>query len=69
MATIKIDAQFPMFKAFWTSGSFASLEEIFTKKVPNREMTIPTPAIAIGNNIGPIPPKASSIIPPMSLIM
>ena len=48
-----------MFKAFWTSASLASLDEILTNRVPIREIIIPTPAIDIGNNIGPIPPKIS----------
>ena len=45
----KFNAQLPMFRAFCTSASFASLEEILTNKVPIREIIIPTPAIAIGN--------------------
>ena len=32
----------------------------FNKQVPIIEIIIPTPAIAIGNRIGPIPPNASS---------
>ena len=59
---------FPLFKAPITSASFASLELIFTNNVPINDMMIPTPAIAIGNKIGPIPPKASSIEPPISTI-
>ena len=47
----------PIFNAFCTSASFASLEEIRTKKVPIIEAMIPTPAIMIGNKIGPIPWK------------
>ena len=57
-----------MFKAFCTSASFASFDVIFTNMVPIKEIIIPTPAIAIGSKIGPIPPKASCIAPPMSLI-
>ena len=30
------------------------------------EIIIPKPAIAIGSRIGPIPPNASSIAPPIS---
>ena len=67
-ATITIDAQFPIFKALCTSASFASFEEILTSKVPISEIIIPTPAIDIGNKMGPIPPKASSIAPPISFI-
>ena len=59
---------FPLLRAPITSSSFASLELIFTNSVPINEMIIPTPAIAIGNKIGPIPPKASSIEPPISTI-
>ena len=57
-----------MLSAPITSDSFASLLLIFTSIVPIIEIMIPTPAIAIGNKIGPIPPKASVMLPPISFI-
>ena len=39
-----------------------------TNNVPINDIIIPSPAIAIGNKIGPIPPKESSIDPPISII-
>ena len=55
----RIETQFPMFKAFCTWASFASLFVTFTKKVPIIEAKIPTPAITIGKRMGPMPLKAS----------
>ena len=69
MAVINIDVIFPMFKALCTSASFASLLEILIKKVPMIEAIIPTPAIIMGNKIGPIPPKASSNCAPEASVM
>ena len=63
-----IETQFPMFKAPCTCFSLASSLVILTNIVPMIENKIPKPAIAIGNKIGPIPPKASSNFPPISLI-
>ena len=54
-----IEDQFPMFRAFCTSP-FSSL--IVTNAIPIIENTIPKPAKIIGNNIGAIPPNASSEI-------
>ncbi len=67
-ATKAIETQLPMFKAPMTWASLASLLFILTSMVPIKEIIIPTPAIDIGNKIGPIPPKASEILPPISLI-
>ena len=61
-------AQLPIFYAFCTADSLASLSLTFTKKVPMMEKMIPMPAITTGNNIGPNPPKLSLMLPPISLI-
>ena len=63
-----MDTQLPRFNAPCTCFSLASLLEILTKSVPIMEKIIPTPAIAIGNKMGPIPPNLSAMLPPMSLI-
>ncbi|CAI8236601.1 MAG: Uncharacterised protein [Flavobacteriaceae bacterium] len=66
-ATKAIDTQFPMFNAPITCFSLASLLFIFTSIVPITEIIIPAPAIAIGNNTGPMPPNPLSMIfPPIS---
>ena len=61
LATKAIENQFPLFNAPITSDSLASLFLIETNIVPNKEITIPTPAIVIGNKIGPIEPNPVKI--------
>ena len=61
---------FPVFRAPWTVLVLAgALSEIPTNQVPMMEARMPTPAMAIGRRIGPMPPNASAMAPPLSRMM